>query len=285
LFVAMALVLLGTSGYSADKAPEATEKQRKAKVKGAKTNAALTIMLPGGVPLEMVRIPAGEFLMGSKPDSKNAQKSEFPEHKVIINHGFYLGKYELTQKQWVAVTGHNPSSHTGDLNCPVENVSWNGCQTFIKALNKLGQGVFRLPSEAEWEYACRGGTKTRWSFGDDPNQLSDYAWCAANWGTKPQVHAVGGKLPNPFGLYDMHGNMWEWVQDWYRPNYEKAPTDGSACNVEDPNFPYKVLRGGAWFLDPSFCRSTYRNIQFCRPSYPDHFNCTYHHGLRLARNP
>jgi formylglycine-generating enzyme required for sulfatase activity len=281
LLLLIALVLLGTFGYSADKTPKATEKQLEA----AKTAGTLTILLPGGVPLEMVRIPSGKFIMGSKPDSKDAQKSEFPAHEVTINDDFYLATHELTQKQWVAVTGHNPSSHTADLNCPVENLSWNGCQVFIKALNKLGQGVFRLPSEAEWEYACRGGTKTRWSFGDDPSQLPDYSWCAATWGTKSQAHAVGGKLPNPFGLYDMHGNMWEWVQDWYHPNYEGAPTDGSAWNDEDPDFPFKVLRGGAWFVGPSLCRSAYRNVQFCRVDYPVHFNCTYHHGLRLARNP
>lgn len=268
-------------------ADEKAQPQRSSNV--SKSVQRLTIILPGDVPLEMVRIPAGTFRMGARSaageDAGTVVKRELPLHQVTIRAAFYLAAYELTQKQWVAVTGHNPSSHPGNLNCPVENVSWNGCQTFIRAINKLEQGVFRLPSEAEWEYACRGGSQTRWSFGDDPKQLTDHAWCADNWGTQPQAHPVGGKLPNPFGLYDMHGNMWEWVEDWYHPNYVGLPTDGSANTAENPKYPYKVLRGGAWFLDASFCRAAYRNVQFCRVDYPDHFNCTYHHGVRLARDP
>jgi formylglycine-generating enzyme required for sulfatase activity len=249
-----------------------------------KDTDTLTILLPGDVPLEMVRIPAGEFVMGSKPGSEYHQESEAPAHKVHINHDFYLGKYEVTQAQWMAVLGANPSTHQNDLNRPVENAGWNKSQTFIKALNKLGHGTFRLPSEAEWEYACRGGTSTPWSFGDDPKQLADSAWHSVNWGTEHQAHAVGAKPPNPFGLHDMHGNMWEWVQDWYHPDYTGAPTDGSAWNDEDPNWPLKVLRGGAWYVEPSLCRSAYRNVQFCRIDYPDHYVCTTQHGLRLARD-
>ena len=254
------------------------------KAAGTKDDDTLTIMLPGDVPLEMVRIPPGEFLMGSTAGSKYAQISETPAHKVNIDYDFYLGKYEITQKQWMAVMGKNISTHRNDLKRPVENAGWNWCQSFIKKLNELGQGTFRLPSEAEWEYACRGGTSTPWSFGDNPDQAKDYAWHSANSGTEVQALAVGGKLPNPFGLHDMHGNMWEWVQDWYHPDYTGAPTDGSAWLDEDPNWPYKVLRGGAWFVDPSTCRSAYRNVQFCRLDYPNHYVCTTQHGLRLARD-
>jgi formylglycine-generating enzyme required for sulfatase activity len=258
--------------------------ENRKKIGTIKDDDTLTILLPGDVPLEMVRIPAGEFLMGSNPDSGYSQKSETPAHRVRINYDFYLGKYEITQKQWVAVMGNNPSSHKNDLNRPVENVGWNKSQTFIKAVNKLGQGTFRLPSEAEWEYACRGGTSTPWSTGADPAQLADHAWHAANSGTEVQALAVGGKLPNPFGLHDMHGNMWEWVEDWYHPSYTGAPTDGSAWSDWDPDWPYKVLRGGAWFVPPALCRSAYRNIHFNRPDYPDHFICTTQHGLRLVRD-
>jgi len=268
---------------------EDNSKEGKAKAtatKDADTNddGTLTIRLPGDVPLEMVRIPAGEFVMGSKSDSGYGKRREGPAHKVNIGYDFYLGKYEVTQKQWMAVTGVNPSTHKNDLNRPVERAGWNKCQTFIKALNKLGHGTFRMPNEAEWEYACRGGTSTPWSFGDDPSQLTDYAWHSVNWGTQHQAHAVGAKMPNPFGLHDMHGNMWEWVQDWYHPDYTGAPTDGSARNDQHPDWPFKVVRGGAWFVDPATCRSAYRNVHFCQLDYPDHYVCTTQHGLRLARD-
>jgi len=257
---------------------------RDASTKGAGTqeDRTRTIMLPSDVPLEMVRIPAGDFVMGSASDSGYGKRREAPAHKVNIDYDFYMGKHEVTQKQWMAVTGVNPSTHKNDLNAPVERAGWNLCQTFIKALNKLGHGTFRLPSEAEWEYACRGGTSTRWSCGDDPKQLADHAWHSVNWGTKHQAHAVGAQMPNPFGLHDMHGNMWEWVQDWYHPDYTGAPTDGSARSDEHPDWPFKVVRGGAWFVDASTARSAYRNLHYVDLEYPDHYVCTTHHGLRLV---
>ena len=152
-------------------------------------------------------IEPGTFLMG-------AADLGFTEHEVTISRGFYLGKYEITQGQWESVMGSNPS-YFGGSNRPVEQVSWNDVQEFIGRLNEAaGEEVYRLPTEAEWEYACRAGTTTRWSFGDDEGQLGEYAWYTGNnspYGTKE----VGTKRPNPWGLYDMHGNVWEWCQDWY----------------------------------------------------------------------
>ena len=157
--------------------------------------------------IEFVWIEPGTFLMG-------AADLGFTEHEVTISRGFYLGKYEITQGQWESVMGSNPS-YFGGSNRPVEQVSWNDVQEFIGRLNEAaGEEVYRLPTEAEWEYACRAGTTTRWSFGDDEGQLGEYAWYTGNnspYGTKE----VGTKRPNPWGLYDMHGNVWEWCQDWY----------------------------------------------------------------------
>ncbi len=250
--------------------------QARARVTAAETGQTMTIMLPGEVPLEMVLVPAGVFLMGSPYDEQYLAPSEAPQRTVTIGQPFYLGKFEVTQAQWWAIMGTKPSYFTG-ANRPVEEVSWNDSQAFITALNALGKGVFRLPTEAEWEYACRAGTSTRWFFGDSPDRLGDYAWYASNSnadGTGQKTQIVGLKLPNPFGLYDMTGNVWEWCQDWYHSTYQGAPTDGSAW--EDPVGTYRVLRGGAWYDDSSYCRSAFRSY-----STPDgRLNSC---GLRLVR--
>ncbi len=151
--------------------------------------------------------------------------------------------------------GNNSSNFKCD-NLPVEQVSWNDVQEFIKKLNeKEGTNKYRLPSEAEWEYAVRAGTTTRYSFGDDESKLGEYAWYDSNSGSK--THPVGEKKPNPWGLYDMHGNVWEWVQDRFYDNYDGAPTDGSAWERDD-SLRIRVLRGGCWCYNDDYLRSAAR---------------------------
>lgn len=184
--------------------------------------------------------------------------TSFLVHTVKIEKAYYLGNYEVTQKQWREVMGINPSNFKGD-NLPVENVSWNDAQDFVKKLNeKEGTDKYRLPSEAEWEYAARAWTTTRYSFGNDDSDLGDYAWYNYNSGRK--THPVGQKQPNPWGLYDMHGNVWEWVQDEWHSDYDGAPTDGSAW--EDGSNSYRVWRGGGWISIAGFCRSAQRDTRY-----------------------
>ena len=207
--------------------------------------------------MEFVLIPAGAFTMGSPDSDPNAYDNEKPAHQVTISEPFYMGKYEVTQAQWQAVMGANPSAFKGD-DRPVESVSWNDIQDFIKKLNKQEQranGVLcRLPTEAQWEYAARAGTTTRYSFGDDAANLDDYAWYSENAGKT--THPVGQKKHNAWGLYDMHGNVWEWVQDWYDPYAAEAMTDpsGPASGAE------RVIRGGGWGSAALNARSARRRV-------------------------
>jgi formylglycine-generating enzyme required for sulfatase activity len=165
-----------------------------------------------------------------------------------------MSKCLVTQKQWGKVMGSNLSIFKGD-DLPVENVSWEDVQEFVKKLNeKEGADKYRLPSEAEWEYACRAGTQTRYSFGNDESKLGDYAWYLDSSGNK--THPIGQKQPNFWGLYDMHGNVWEWVQDRWHDNYESAPSDGSTW--EDGDSSSRVYRGGCWGVRARFCRSAVR---------------------------
>ena len=201
--------------------------------------------------LEMVLIPAGEFLMGSPDSETRARDDEKPQHRVRITKPFYLGKYPVTQEQWEAVMGRNPSQFKGPKN-PVENVSWEDCQAFLGKLNEHVRGEkFRLPTEAQWKYACRAGSKTRYCFGDDESRLGEFAWHDAE-----QTHPVGEKEPNAWGLYDMQGNVWELCQDWYDARYyANSPTDdppGSAVGK------CRVSRGGGYIDPATFCRSAYR---------------------------
>ncbi len=190
---------------------------------------------------EFSMIPAGEFMMG---DSR--------KHKVVIHRDFYLGKYPVTQAQWEALMGNNPSYFKG-ADLPVETVSWEDCQEFIKRLNATGKASFRLPTEAEWEYACRAGSTGAYCFGDNIAQLGEYAWYKDNSGG--QTQPVGRKKPNEWGLHDMHGNVWEWCQDWYDYSY---PDEA----VTDPQGPLtgsdRVDRGGGWNFDASRASSAYR---------------------------
>ena len=207
--------------------------------------------------MEFVYVPGGCFNMGS-----TASESEQPVHEVCLQ-GFWMGKYEVTQAQWQAVMGKNPSSFQS-ADRPVESISWNDAQEFVSNLNVAVEThgraslQFRLPSEAEWEYAARAGTQTAYSFGDDPAQLGDYAWYGNENNAGKQTHPVGQKQPNAFGLYDMHGNVWEWVADPWHDNYDGAPTDGSVWGSLDDK-KAKLLRGGSWLHFTSYCRSAYRS--------------------------
>ena len=239
-----------------------------------KAGTSKTFSLPGGGEMAFVWIGPGVFQMGSpeserrwaidrcveggsgRSDCVRWYGDEGPLHEVEISRGFWLGKYEVTQGEWEAVMGDNPSRYTGDSRRPVERVSWPDVQEFIAKLNaSAGSDVYRLPSEAEWEYACRAGSRTRWSFGDDEGRLGDYAWYRGN-NSPSGTKAVGGKLPNDWGLHDMHGNVWEWVQDWYGEDYYKrsprVDPQGSTSGSD------RVVRGGYFGNNAQFVRSAYR---------------------------
>ena len=222
-----------------------------------------TEKISNGVTLEMVSLPAGEFLMGSPDSDSDAHDDEKPQHPVKVN-SFAIGKYPVTQAQYEAVMGTNPSHFKNNswfknnLQNPVEQVSWNDAQAFCQKLSQITGKTYRLPTEAEWEYACRAGTTTRYYFGDDASQLGDYAWYSAN--SQSKTHPVGQKRPNAWGLYDMSGNVWEWCEDDWHDNYIGAPTDGSAWLINNDNRSHlKCLRGGSWFESPNLCRSAYRS--------------------------
>lgn len=196
--------------------------------------------------MEFVLVRPGAFTMGS------ATRSEAPAHRVTISKPFYMGEYEVTQEQWYAVMGTNPSGFKG-LKNPVENVSWSDCQEFIGKLNqKAGTTLFRLPTEAEWEYACRAGSASAFSFGDADRALGEYAWYSVNsWDT---THPVGQKRANAWGLCDMHGNVCEWCQDWYGIYSGNAVPDpaGPAAGV------MRICRGGSWLYAAEHCGSAAR---------------------------
>jgi formylglycine-generating enzyme required for sulfatase activity len=226
---------------------------------------AISVALGVGVKMDFVAIPPGSFMMG---DAVNGPHG--PVHKVTLTKGFCLGKTEVTREQWQAVMGGNPSEFKGPK-YPVETVSWNDCQDFLRKLNEKlpGQG-FRLPTEAEWEYACRAGSTTAYAFGDGEANLGEYAWYAAN--SANNTHPVGEKKANAWDLLDMHGNVWEWCADWYGPYGAGDQKDP----VGPPDGQDRVLRGGSWLDSPMFCRSANRHL-FAPGS---RFSCL---GFRVAR--
>ena len=203
------------------------------------------------VGITMVPIPGGSFVMGDNRAA--ADSTETPARQVAVAP-FYISAHEITQAQWTAVMGNNPSKFR-DPRRPVEQVSWLDAQAFVQELNRReGTNRYRLPTEAEWEYAARAGSTTRYSFGDDAALLDRYAWFGGAPGSG--TRAVGRKDPNAWGLYDVHGNVWEWVQDCWHDNYRGAPANagvfpGGDCTLH-------VLRGGAWDSDPDYVRSTVR---------------------------
>jgi len=212
----------------------------------------ITIQIGENVSMKLALIPAGKFMMGSPPGEAN-RSGEEPQHEVTISKPFYIGVTEVTQAQYEAVMGTNPSRFKGATN-PVDTVSWNDATKFCKKLSKKTRYVVRLPTEAEWEYTCRAGTTTRFSFGDDESALGDYAWYECNSGSA--THPVGQKKPNAWGLFDMHGNLWEWCADWYGDYPKGAATDpqGPASGAD------RVLRGGGWSHFPNYCRAAFRSF-------------------------
>ena len=216
--------------------------------------------LKNSIGIKFALIPADEFMMGSEE-----MDWEKPVHKVAINKPFYLGIYPVTQQEWETVMGNNPSKFKGNNN-PVKTISWNEVQDFIKKLNeKESTTKYRLPSEAEWEYACRANTTSIYSFGDDESELGEYAWYKDN--SSGKTHPVGQKKSNPWGFYDMHGNVWEWVQDKWYDGYEGAPTDGSAW--EDGSGADRVVRGGGWGRNARGCRTAVRDSSAPSARYYD----------------
>jgi len=229
------------------------EQEEQVRLKGEERTEEKTYN--NSIGMKFALIPAGTFSMGSPPDEEGRYKNEGPVHEVTIRKSFYLGIYPVTQQEWQAVMGENPSFFKGEK-LPVEQVSWDDVQNFITRLNeKEGSDKYRLPSEAEWEYAARAGTTTRYSFGDHEFELDEHGWDRVT--SNGRTHPVGQKKSNPWGLYDMHGNVGEWVQDEYHDSYEGAPTDGRAW--EDGSGATRVFRGGSWNVFAGFCRSALRD--------------------------
>jgi formylglycine-generating enzyme required for sulfatase activity len=218
----------------------------------------MSVNVGGGIKMEFVWIPPGEFVMGSPVGERGRSDDEGPQHRVTISHGFWMGKYEVTQEQWAQVMGGHPSYFEGAQR-PVELVSWNDCQEFIQKLNAKfpmdGARKFSLPTEAEWEYACRAGTKERFYTGDSDMEPDRIGWNTAI--SEGKTHPVGGKLPNAWGLYDTCGNVGEWCQDWYAKDYYAGSPHS------DPPGPLtgseRLVRGGSWFFSVQTCRSASRD--------------------------
>jgi formylglycine-generating enzyme required for sulfatase activity len=234
--------------------------------------------------MKFVLVPAGTFMMGGDENIEVDECGELPRHQVTISQAFYLSSNEVTQRQWEDVLGDNPSYYEGEVNPvgmvrwednPVEMVSWEDVQVFIVRLNqKEGQSRYRLPTEAEWEYAARAGSTGAYYFGDDESQLENYAWYGYN--SYDTTHPVGQKLPNAWGLYDMLGNVWEWTGDWYEERY--YANSPSADPTGPSSGAYRVTRGCGWFRDAKRCRSAYRDWR--EPGSHDDSV-----GFRLALSP
>lgn len=251
-----------------------------------------SVEVPGGATITFVLIPPGEFVMGSskavqshfieRADDRISYymiQNEGPPHRVQISRPFYLGKTEVTQAQWESVMARNPASFEDPQN-PVERINWNTMQDFLVTLNKaaVDHGFeFALPTEAQWEYACRAGTTTHWSWGDLETEFREFAWCAEN--TNDGTSAVGQLKPNPWGLHDMHGNVWEVCSDWHDPHfYSVSPINDPLGPAEPSAVTGRVSRGGSWRNSVNVSRSAYRD----RVGWPEAYIRLNHVGLRLT---
>ena len=217
---------------------------------------AISIPVKDGISIEMVKVEAGTFMMGATSEMKDSyddpDSDEKPVHQVTLTNDYYMGKYEVTQALWEAVMGSNPSNSKGD-NLPVETVSWNDCQDFISKLNSLTGRKFRLPTEAEWEYAARGGKKSRGYQYSGNSNISDVAWYDGNSGSK--THPVGTKQANELGIYDMSGNVYEWCSDWYGSYSSSSQTNPTGADSGSG----RVNRGGSWYFNAGSCRLSCRD--------------------------
>ncbi len=248
--------------------------------------------ITNSIGMKLLLIPAGEFTMGSPESEKSRHADEGPQHRVWITRPFYLGAYPVTQAEYKRVTGRNPSYMTADgdrkddlrgidtSRLPVDEVSWNDAMEFCRQLGRQERQTYRLPTEAEWEYACRAGTMTPFSFGGMLNGLAANCWGNHPYGTREEgpclkrPSVVGSYQANAFGLYDMHGNIGQWCTDWYDEHYY------SVSPMNDPSGPnqgsHHVIRGGNWSYDPDACRSAFRSHN--SPGFR-----TYVLGFRVVR--
>ena len=228
-------------------------------------NVNYKVYTVNGVSFKMIAVKGGTFQMGSD----DGYEWEKPVHRVTLSD-YYIGETEVTQELWIAVMGSNPSYCTGNMQCPVEMVSWNDCQTFISKLNQLTGETFRLPTEAQWEYAARGGNKSKGYTYSGSNVIDDVAWYDDNSGE--MTYPVKTKVPNELGIYDMSGNVWEWCSDWYGSYSSAAQTDPTGPATGS----HRVMRGGSWGSYASSCRVASRN------SFTPTGGNNFYLGLRLA---
>ena len=221
-----------------------------------------------GVSFKMIAVKGGTFTMGATSEqTEEAFSDEFPTHSVTLSD-YYIGETEVTQELWNAVMGSNPSYCTGDMQRPVEQVSWNDCQAFISKLNELTGEAFRLPTEAQWEYAARGGNQAQGRLYSGSNTIDDVAWYYSN---SSSMHPVKTKAPNELGIYDMSGNVYEWCSDWKGSYSSAAQTDPTGPSTGSS----RVFRGGSWFLYAEYCRVAFRGSG--TPTYS-----SFYLGVRLA---
>jgi formylglycine-generating enzyme required for sulfatase activity len=232
--------------------PQTAVEQTDTDVSKPDAMAGSPVEITNSIGMKLKLIPAGEFVMGDPDSGSVLSPPEEPQHEVRITQSFYLGVTEVTQEQYAKVMAKNPSKFKDDSN-PVDTASWTEAVEFCKRLSAQEGKTYRLPTEAEWEYACRAGTTTAYSFGDDAASLGEYAWYDEN--SDRRTHSVGEKKPNAWGLYDMHGNVSEWCQDMYAEYTSDAVTDP----VGTYGLTNRVDRGGSWFDSARNCRSAYRN--------------------------